>query len=385
MIKSAFVLFLTTLLITFIIQVSYFQTTTLGDNGKWVQRVQNLSDDILRNPIHIDFKDSNNNFRYGAHPGTSILLPAALFYRLGADPQKSLNNTIALLNAILIAAITLTCFKLRPKSPWYIVAGTILAIHPLYFYGTPVNVVIGPIIALLSLLALSIYENRNKPALQSNIISFAVVAGFGLATRLPITVLIAAPLISYISAYIKARKVLLIILITALTGFILNPFLWLIPGEFITTIILRTASHITLNGGPLDAYSPSQFLYYSPITFIAFIFISALLFLPSYKLPVSRPFLLTLLLITGTVIAILSGSNYKTLRYLYPVIFTWDVLFPLFLLHATKHFDFSFIHSSQGQTKALVITRIVIITIVVLSFAYLSFYNLSYSDSQGTI
>ena len=383
--KSTSILFLAALLVAFLIQVNYYQAVSLGDNDKWVQRVQNLSDDILRAPIHIDFKDSDDNYRYGAHPGTSILLPAAIAYRLGIDPQKSLTNTIALLNAILIAAVTLTCYKLRPKSLWYITAGVILSIHPLYFYGTPANVVIAPTIVLLSLLALSIYENRNKSTLNPYIISFALIVGFGLATRLPITVFIAAPLTSFVSAYIKIKKTLLIGLIAGLTGFALNPFLWLIPSEFISILILRTSSHITFTGTPGLAYTPSHFIFYSPIASIAIIFISVLLLLPSYKPPISLPFMLTILLITGAVAAVFTGSSYKTLRYFYPVIFIWDILFPLFLLHATKHFNFSFLNSPQKQTGATIISKLVIVAIIILSFVYLTIYNFSFSGSQGLI
>jgi hypothetical protein len=383
--KSASVLFLITLLVVFIVQVNYFKISSFGDSDKWVQRAQNLSDDILTTPIRINLKDNNDNFRYGGHPGTTIILPAAFAYKLGADPQKSLTNTVAFLNAILIAAIATVCFKLRPQSPWYLTVAPFLAIHPLYFYGTPTNIVIAPTIALLSLLALSIYEHRNKPTLKPYMISFAAVAGFALATRLPITILIAAPLISFVSAYVKARKTLIIIFITVLTGFILNTFLWLIPGEFITTIILRTASHIAHIGTPGLVYTPSQFIYYSPIAFVAFLFISVLLFLPSYKPPVTRSFILTFLLITGTALAVFIGSSFKTLRYLYPIIFTWNVLFPLFLLHATKYFDFSFLHSQKKQTRALAITRLFIITFIILSFGYLTFYNLFFPGSQGLI
>jgi|GEM_PF-3359778 4-amino-4-deoxy-L-arabinose transferase-like glycosyltransferase len=384
--KSKLVIFFATFLVAFIIQTSYYQAIYLGDNDLWVQRLQNLSDDILRAPVHIDFKDSDDKFRYGAHPGTSIILPAAIFYRLGADPQKSLINTVALLNAFLIATTTLVCFKLRPKSPWYISTGIILSIHPLYFYGSPINVIIATATALMFLLALSIYENRNKPTLKYYLISFAAATGLGLATRLPITVIIAAPLFSFISAYINVKKVILTILIALFTAFILNPFLWLIPIEYMSTIILRTATHVVHVGIQVVAYTPALLIYYSPITPIAITFISILLFLPSYKPPVSRPFLITLILITGLVMSILFGSGFKTLRYLYPIIFTWDILFPLFLLHSTKHFDFSFLRSPQKQAKALFFTRLIVLTIIILSFSYLTCYNLSFPNTnQGLI
>src|SRR3989338_1033458 len=377
--------FLAVLLVSFVVQVSYYHTISLADDVKWVERVKNLSHDILQLPIHIDFKDNHDNFRYGGHPGTSILLQAAIAFRLGAHPQYSLLATIAFINALVIASIVLTCHTLRPYSSWWLIAGFIVTIHPLYFYGTPTNVVIGPTIALLFLLALLVYEKRSRPLYTRLAWFISFIIGLGLSTRLPDTTFIAVPLIVFMSAYISFQHLLLIVAASIFFAILFNPFFWFIPIEYIKTIILSTASHIVDTGSPGFQLTPLWVLYYTPLTTIS-IFLAVLSFICNRKkIPVSAPFLLTLFLITAATSSLFLSAKSQTLRYLYPLIFTWDILLPLFLLRLSDQIHFPFITNVRYLTLARQLTRLFIVSAIVFGFSFLAIYNLILPGFQGAI
>jgi len=382
--KSIAALFLATFLVSFLVQISYFQTIYFGDNLKWVERVENLSHDIFERPIHIDFKNNQDQFRYGGHPGTTILLPAAIAYRFGADPQTALTTAIVFLTAIATASIVTTCYFLRPSSQWWLAAGFIITIHPLYFYSTPANAVIAPLITLLSLLTYLVFTTRhqNKPLPQ---LAFAATLGACLATRIPITIFIGAPLLTFIYPYLPRRRFLTILGGSLITAYLLIPFLWLMPLEFLKIVVLRTSSHLVFTGAPGFSLTPGLFLMYAPLTVISFIMIGLLLIVPRYKPPLDIKYLLVLILITGFTTAIFVAAKFHSLRYFFPVIFIWDILLPLFLLHLSSSFRLDFITSSHAKETVQKIIRVSLIAIVLFSYGYLTLYNIVLPGPQGLI
>jgi hypothetical protein len=356
-----------------------------ADNAKWITRAENLSQDLLTRPVQINFYDENHDFRYGAHPGTTIIMPAALLFKLGLSGQSSLTYSIALLASLLTASIATICLYLRPDSLWWLSAAIIIMIHPLYFYGTPTNVIIGPTIALLFLLALVIYEHRVEIAPLRLLFLFSLVVGFGLSTRLPITVFLAAPLITFIAAYISFKRLLLAVAASVFFAVLFNPFYWFLPLEYIKTIILRTSSHIAYTGAPGFSLTPLWVLYFTPLTVIS-ISVALLTFLLfRQNMPVAPPFLLTLLLVTAATSGLFLSAAFKTLRYFYPLIFIWDILLPLFLLRLSDFIQLPFIIRTDQVKVARQLIRLVVVGVITFSFGFLCVYNLILPGSQGLI
>lgn len=378
-------LFFAIFLVSLLVHFSYFRQITFADYDKWVTRTINLSQDILTLSPHITFYDANQNYRYGSHPGTTFILPAALLYKAGLSGSLSLLFAITFLTSLLTAAITTTCRYLRPHSYWWLVVAIILFIHPLYFYGTPTNVIIGPTIALLFLLALVVYEQRKHLLSVYLVLFISFIIGLGLSTRLHDTVFIGAPLIASMRAYVSNKRLTLMILASAFFAFILNPFLWFIPIEYLKTVILRTSSHIVYAGSPGFLLTPLWALHYTPLTIISITLAILLFVFVRKKLPVSSPFLLTLLLITAITTGLFLTAKFQTLRYFYPLIFTWDIFLPLFLLRLSDSIRFPFITSLRYTTLARHFTRIVIMAIIVFGFGFLTIYNLILPGSQGLI
>jgi len=378
-------LFLAIFLVSFLIHFSYFRLIIFVDQAKWINRTVYLSQDIFTSSPHITFYDANHDYRYGSHPGTAFLLPAALLYKLGLSGPSSLLFAIIILTSFCTASIAAVCHYLRPSSLWWLAAAIILFIHPLYFYSTPTNAIIGPITALLFLLVLVVYEQRHRPLSVNFALFTAFILGLGLSTRLHDTVFIGAPLITFMGAYVNKQRLALMILASAFFAFILNPFLWFIPIEYLKTAILRTSSHIIYTGTPGFHLTPLWVLYYTPLTIISLSLAILSFILARKKVPVSSPFLLTLCLITTVFAGLFLTANYQTLRYFYPLIFTWDILLPLFLLSLSDSVNFSFITSSRHTILARQSLRLFIIVIIIFGFGFLTAYNLLLPGSQGMI
>lgn len=378
-------LFLAIFLVSFLMQSSYFRMMPFIDNDKWVSRTINLSQDIFTRPVHLNFYDENNNPRYSPHPGTTITLLSALLHKSGLSGQASLIFAITLLTSLLAASIASVCHYLRPHSPWWLVAAIIIIIHPLYFYSTPTNAIIGPVTALLFLLALTVYEKRSQPISLSLTSFISFVVGLGLSTRIHDTVFIAAPLFAFIGAYISTRRLLLMMAASALFAILLNPFYWFVPIEFIKGAILRTSSSIIYTGFPGFHLTPLWALYYTPLTIISIVLAVMFFIYARPKLPLSAPFLLTLFLITAATIGLFVSVKSQTLRYLYPLIFTWDILLPLFLLRLSDQIHFPFITNARYLVLARQLTRLFIISAIVFGFGFLTVYNLILPGSTGLI
>jgi hypothetical protein len=378
-------LFLAVFLAAFLIQSSYFRMMSFVDNDRWITRTVNLSQDIFTHPIHLDFYDKNNEPRYSPHPGTTIILLSSLLFKSGLSGQTSLLLAITFLTSFLTASAASVCHYLRPYSSWWLVAAIILIIHPLYFYSTPTNAVIGPATALLFLLALAVYEKRSQPISLRLTVFISFVIGIGLSTRLHDTVFIAAPLLAFIGAYISTRRLLLMMAVSALFAILFNPFYWFVPIEFIKSAILRTSSSIVYTGFPGFHLTPLWALYYTPLTIIS-IALAVLFFIYARPtLPLSSPFILTLFLITATTTGLFLSVQSQTLRYLYPLIFTWDVLLPLFLLRLSDQIHFSFITNTRYLALARQLTRLFIVSAIIFGFGFLAVYNLILPGSTGLI
>lgn len=383
--EANIILFLAVFLIALLVQSTYFQHFFFIDYDRWIDRTLNLANDILTPPAHLELFDQDNNFRYGPHPGTAIILPAALFYKLGLSVHSSLLLSITLLTSFLTAAIVSTCHYLRPHSFWWLVVAAILCLHPLYFYGTPTNVVFAPIIPLLTLLALVTYEQRTKPLSLRLAFFIAFVIGLGLSVRLHTTLFFAPPLLAFIASYTTPHRLRLIIVAAVLFAILLNPLYWFVPVQYTLFLIKYVYYHLLFTANPGSNLSLLWALYYTPLSIISLLLASLLVVLTPRHLPVPKPFLLALLLITSFTVAIFVSATAKTLRYFYSLIFLWDILFPLFLLHLVNQLRFPFIASQSNQTLARRLARLFVAGVIIFGYGYLTAYNLLLPGTAGLI
>lgn len=379
-------LFWSVFLVAFLVLTAYWQLFVFIDFSRWIDRTLNLANDVFTPPVHLELFDQNDDFRYGPHPGTAIILPAAIFYKLGLSVHSSLLLSITLLVSFLTAAIVATCHYLRPHSIWWLNVAAILCLHPLYYYGTPTNVVFAPIVPLLYLLALVIYEQKTQPLSLRFAIFIAFIIGLGLSVRLHTTLFFAPPLLAFMASYIRPRHRLWQIIAAALFfAFLLNPLYWFIPIQYTVFLVQYVYSHILYTATPGSNLSLLWALYYTPLSVISFILGGLLLVLTPRRLPLPKPFLLTLLLVTVITSVVFVSATAKTLRYFYSLIFLWDILFPLFLLHLVNQVRFPFITSQSSQTLARRLARLFVAGVIIFGYGWLTAYNLLLPGTAGLI
>ncbi|MFH1353728.1 MAG: hypothetical protein ABIH36_00395 [bacterium] len=90
------------------------------DESFWLKKIDFLKEDIFSASLAFNAK------RHAAHPGTLILLPAAMMSRVGLTTADSLRLAVTLINAVAITAMVTMARQLRPGSPWWFgAAGTV--------------------------------------------------------------------------------------------------------------------------------------------------------------------------------------------------------------------------------------------------------------------
>src|SRR5436190_16211555 len=222
-------LFLTTFAIALIIQSLIWRNFEYVDKQIWT--------DEARFVQTVNPEAFNKLVGYG-HPGGPVIEATIAAHMLfGVSYEVALSGSLAVLNAFIIAACALMCYILRPNTMWwFIVAGT-LAVNRLYPNSTPPSGVIAPLIVLLVLLALWLYEKAGQ-AKTSNILLFGAIIGIAGATRSDITPAMTVPLLLILYPRLGLKNIGLIILTAAMAFWITDPFMWIMsPFQHIWDLI----------------------------------------------------------------------------------------------------------------------------------------------------
>ena len=355
-------LFLGTFAVALIIQSLIWRNFEYVDKQIWT--------DEARFVQTVNPEAFNKLVGYG-HPGGPVIEATIAAHMLfGVSYEIALSGSLAVVNALIIAACALMCYMLRPNTIWwFIIAGT-LSVNRLYPNSTPPSGVIAPLIVLLVLLALWLYEKAGQ-AKTSNILIFGAIIGLAGATRSDITPAMTLPLLLILYPRLGLKNIGLIILSAIISFWLTDPFMWIMsPFQHVWDLITEVTYHY--KDYPATHISPLAVLLVSPMAFISMI-IAIISITQKKKLPpaIPTPFLVTLLITTIIITAVLLTARSQAPRYFFPLAFIWETLLPLFILQLLPYIKFSFLTTEKQQQKGRRLSAIVLATILIAGQAVL--------------
>ncbi|MEX1997882.1 MAG: hypothetical protein WEA04_04400 [Candidatus Andersenbacteria bacterium] len=287
-----------------------------------------------------------NKFTYG-YPGTPLLLLAGAIHVVLAIPlTTSFTGSLATLISLSAAGIAATCKLLRPRSLWWIAATGIILCNRLYAAVTPPSAAVAPLIVLIFLLSLYIYEQRSQ-SLRVHIM-LGISLGVGAALRLDITAAVGFLLLIFLLPSLGGKRIGVIVSTAFLSFFLLNPFLWFTPLGHLQAIIAKIHYHWA--DYETERLTIPLFLNRAAVGLLGFSLAVVLLFLRQ-RLPllISRKFLLYTVFVTISISIILWQASYQVPWYFYPLIFFWEALLSLFLLDLAALVHYPFLTSLRAQ------------------------------------
>lgn len=325
--KSAVRFFCVAFLVAFLAQWGLWRSVNFVDQSFWLEKVEFLKEDIFKAPLVFDAK------RHAAHPGTLVLLPAAVLVKTGlAAADAALRLSLTLINTVVITATVTMARQLYPKSPWWLGVAGVVLFNPIYQNINPLDAVAASLTVLIFLTLWWCLERHRAAFL------LAILLGLAAATRLHIALLLSAPVLGVLAYKDSLRRSALVGLGALITASALIPFWWLSPAAFVQGAVMNQLAYFTDQTIYLaETYQLSLWELAAPSPLAVFSLLLAVVGLRwKNSSPLPRFFAITLLAGTILILSIFGLSNMQSYRYVFPVIMVWEVLLPLFLLHAMQ-------------------------------------------------
>ena len=314
-----YVIWLLAFAAAFGVQAALWHAEHITDESVWTRRVEDMARDLKSRPLIFDAS------RYSGHPGMTVILGGGLLRLTGLSGLEALRFAMTILIAAAAAGIVTMCKVLRPERSWWVWAFVLATAHPNYLHASPTNAIA---MVLLTLAVLLAWRGPKAAWLMG------ITLGLSAATRLPITVLIGAPLVLYIwrlSGWQSAATATA----TGLAALVAtNPLLWQAPVEHMAHIFARSQVHYA----QIVTISPSvqKFLFPTALAWVSLALgvCVAVFAWRRPRLDFSPPasLIATLVVTSAGVGAILLTAAGFSLRYFYPLILMWELLLPLFFL-----------------------------------------------------
>lgn len=296
------------------------------DESFWLEKIEYLGEDIADGLLVFGAG------RHAAHPGTPVLLPAAVVSKIGMSAADGLRITVTLINAVVIAAIVTMIRQLRPENPWWLGAAGVMLFNPVYQNVNPLDVIVSSLTVLVFLTLWWCLEKHRAAFL------LAILLGIMIATRLHVALLLAVPVLGALVYKGSFRRATLVGLGALVTTLVLVPFMWLSPVVFMQAAVVSQFAYFTdqtVYLAETSELSSWKFMTSSPLA--VFSLLLAMIGLAWEKCsPLPRFFAITLLVGTIVVLGVFGLSNLQSYRYVFPVIMVWEVLLPLFILHVMR-------------------------------------------------
>lgn len=345
------IIFVVSFVVSFIFLGLRWNKYIMVDSGLWANQAQY----VLSGDQHqFDFMKA-----YG-HPGGPIIEGTVAVHKLsGISYNQAVIVFVVFICSFFIAGICVICFLLNKNNLWWLAAPAILVSNWLYQYGTPPSIVASILISFLCLLTLYIYENKTE---RQNffLVLWAVVAGASMATRADIGLVSFAVFLFILSKKIGWKKMVSVAGGTILSFAVFDPFMWFMPVRHVNDLLFNFVYHWA-------DFVPKHLDWLSVLSISSITFISVTLsvfFLLWLKQKESSPlppfFAWTLIGMTVFLYAVFLSARFQTERYFLPVIFIWEIFFPLFL--------FSLIKKIGGKSQTLIQIGVIIILVLYHTF-----------------
>lgn len=277
-----------------------------------------------------DFREHRSSLYYG-YPATTLLGASSILYFFGIPASQAFNGIMVLGISLPIAFSTLLCYLLRPKTLWWVGVMGLMITSQLYYGATPPSAIVTALISLMMLYALYISEKKKDDVLSSMLVGS--IAGFALATRLDISLIIVFFLLVFLFPIIQ-RNVLTLLVSAGVVFVVCDPYMQVFPLQHLTDIVHKITYHTNL--GSASVFPLRALLLTIPLSVLGLL-ASILVFLFPHVLssPPSRRFLGFILFACVSISAALSiFSSYHPAWYFYPVLQIFELLFVLYLLDA---------------------------------------------------
>lgn len=299
-------------------QAILWRFDALTDETLWVQRLQQTVTDWRDGAF--EQKD------YSAHPGTVVLVLAALPHSLGMSEVASLKITMAVLVSAAVSIVASVVFRLWPYWPAWVGAVGMLALHPLFIHASPTNAVTGAMVAAVFWIALGADRWRQLPWPWT--ITLGISLGLGLASHFPLMVLMAVPAVAWVGWRCGWRRIGTAIGIAGMMFVLFDPLLWYQPIIHLSLVLKRIEVHAFEEGAArLRAYDVPLFGSVALLAWLS----AAVISFRKIPTPLSQPtlaFLVGLTLVVSVVMLLLASQS---IRYFFPLILFWESVLPMWL------------------------------------------------------
>lgn len=356
------ILFLATFLIALVIQSVIWQNFDYLDEKIWADEARYIytGDKEAFNPL----------VGYGHPGGPPLIITIFANVAFGVSYEDGMAGSVALLNALMIAGCTLVAYMLRPNSIWWIITAGTLMLNRLYPGATPPSGIIAPLIALLFLLGLWLYEQASRVTWPA-IIMFGGLIGLGVATRSDITPAMAAPLMLLLLPRIGWKRTAVAAGTAAIVFTATNPFMWIMsPWQHLYDLFYEIHYHYA---NYKETHLPllSVFLI-SPLSLISIgLAMAAIMMRRKMRPAVATPYLILMLVLTVALTIILMTARSQAQRYYFPLAFLWETFLPLFILHLLPRVKFSFLVTSAEHARARRLIAVALAAFLIVSQAVL--------------
>jgi len=267
---------------------------------------------------------------YG-HPGGTIIEGAVITQKLtNVNYQKSLILFVEFMMSLLIAGICLLCIILKKDILWWIAVLPLLVFSWMYEYGTPPSLVSTLMISFLCLLTLYVYERKEKVNYKL-LALWGFVTGMSVATRTDIGIISSFFFFLLILNKMNWKTALLVLLEAFAVFIIFDPFMWFMPIQHLKDLIFKFTYHYS-------EFTPTHLKFFTILSISAtsFMSIAMAIFLlkkKEDKLILPPVFVWTLIGMTAFLYVIFLSARIQTERYFLPLLFIWEIFFPLFLFY----------------------------------------------------
>lgn len=310
--------------------LNVWQNRHFLDEDIWLKRVSLHQSNLSGVPLE------PNNFLHSNSPGLAPLTIAALLKTLNISSRSALILSVSILVSFSAVLASLITYLMYPREIWWLAVFITIGFHYSLFRSTPPSIVASAVNPLLVLYGLYVWK---KPQ-RLNLSIFGIITAVSFLTRWPAGTILAAPL--WLALFFRLTRVQLIPALVSggLTLIIIAPFTISDPIGLFRIIFLRSLLNFDHD---IKSASLGLLVLLSKF-YLALISMSLaviLLFQSGRWTKIAFP----LLLLTSSALYMLAFSSIaaQSLRHWYPLIISWEVLLPYWIINLTPQRSIHFI------------------------------------------
>jgi len=330
--KKELYIFVFVFIYGFIVQLLWVSPSETLDKLMWTNQIQYF---LTEDPRMFNF------YAAYAHPGTTLVgLGSLLHILLEISYRQALLLSMSLLIAGASAACAVVCARLCPGSLWWVATAFTLLFTRFHICSTPPTSVVLPFLVLIVLVTWNLVVKAPED-LFGRCFLWGCVVGVSAATRVDATALFGGPMFMIVLVQYGWRTLLPIILGVTLSFYLADPFLWFMPMQHLADLLHKFSIHYEGFLMP-STISAEEWFLTVPLALVSFIWFAVITVRKKPSQIVPPKIIWALLVLTLLALWVILTSSYQSIRYVYPLLIVWEVLFPVVLLEK---------FSPSGETK----------------------------------